>query len=80
MSWPRALPLDAAGIGKRAARSMFDLLSSMSEGMMLVDRSGRVVWINDSYRKFLPAFGFRGPEEFVGRPVEELVPNTLMHG
>jgi transcriptional regulator with PAS, ATPase and Fis domain len=46
--------------------------------MMLVDRSGRVVWINDSYRKFLPALGFQGPEEFVGRPVEEVVPNTLM--
>jgi transcriptional regulator with PAS, ATPase and Fis domain len=43
-----------------------------------VDRGGRVVWINDSYRKFLPALGFKGPEEFVGRPVEEVVPNTLM--
>jgi transcriptional regulator with PAS, ATPase and Fis domain len=72
------LPRDAASIRKLAARSMFDLFSSMSEGMMLVDRSGRVVWINDSYRKFLPALGFRGPEEFVGRPVEEVVPNTLM--
>jgi len=73
-----ALPLDAAGIRKLAARSMFDLFSSMSEGMMLVERSGRVVWINDSYKKFLPALGFKGAEEFVGRPVEEVVPNTLM--
>jgi transcriptional regulator with PAS, ATPase and Fis domain len=75
---PIYLPLDAAGIRKLAARSMFDLFSSMSEGMMLVERSGRVVWINDSYKKFLPALGFKGPEEFVGRPVEEVVPNTLM--
>ena len=75
---PDFLPRDAASILKLAARSMFDLFSSMSEGMMLVDRSGRVVWINDSYKKFLPALGFRGPEEFVGRPVEEVVPNTLM--
>jgi transcriptional regulator with PAS, ATPase and Fis domain len=75
---PIFLPRDAASIRKLAARSMFDLFSSMSEGMMLVDRSGRVVWINDSYRKFLPALGFQGPEEFVGRPVEEVVPNTLM--
>jgi transcriptional regulator with PAS, ATPase and Fis domain len=72
------LPKDAASIRKLAARSMFDLFSSISEGMMLVDRAGRVVWINDSYRKFLPALGFKGPEEFVGRPVEEVVPNTLM--
>jgi transcriptional regulator with PAS, ATPase and Fis domain len=57
---------------------MFDLFSSMSEGMMLVDRAGRVVWINDSYKKFLPALGFEKAEDFVGRPVEEVVPNTLM--
>jgi transcriptional regulator with PAS, ATPase and Fis domain len=57
---------------------MFELFSRMSEGMMLVDRAGRVVWINESYKKFLPALGFNGPEEFVGRPVEEVVPNTLM--
>ena len=75
---PDFLPRDAASILKLAARSMFDLFSSMSEGMMLVDRSGRVVWINDSYKKFLPALGFAGAGEFVGRPVEEVVPNTLM--
>ena len=73
------LPSDAASIRKLAARSMFDLFSSVSEGMMLVDRSGRVVWINDSYKRFLPALGFERPEDFVGRPVEEVVPNTLMH-
>jgi transcriptional regulator with PAS, ATPase and Fis domain len=72
------LPRDAASIRKLAARSMFDLFSSMSEGMMLVDRAGRVVWINDSYKKFLPALGFDRAEDFVGRPVEEVVPNTLM--
>ena len=41
-------------------------------------RAGRVVWINESYKKFLPALGFERPEDFVGRPVEEVVPNTLM--
>ena len=61
-----------------AARSMFDLFSNLSQGMMLVDCVGRVVWINDSYKKFLPALGFEHPEDFVGRPVEEVVPNTLM--
>jgi len=75
---PPSLPSDAESILELAARSMFGLFSSMSEGMMLVDRAGRVVWINDSYKRFLPALGFKGPEEFVGRPVEEVVPNTLM--
>lgn len=72
------LPRDAESVLKLAAQSMFDLFSTMSEGMMLVDRSGRVVWISDSYKRFLPALGFAGPHEFVGRPVEEVVPNTLM--
>ncbi|MEW6690061.1 MAG: sigma 54-interacting transcriptional regulator [Pseudomonadota bacterium] len=78
MSKSPRLPRDAASIRKLAARSMFDLFSSMSEGMMLVDRAGRVVWINDSYKKFLPALGFKDESEFVGRPVEQVVPNTLM--
>ncbi len=73
-----ALPRDAASILKLAAKSMFDLFSSVSEGMMLVDREGRVVWINEGYKRFLPALGFERAEDFVGRPVEEVVPNTLM--
>src|SRR5690349_12118084 len=72
------LPRDAESVLKLAARSMFDMFSTMSEGMMLVDRAGRVVWINDSYKRFLPALGFDKAEEFVGRSVEEVVPNTLM--
>lgn len=74
-----ALPRDSVSVLKLAARSMFDLFSSMSEGMMLVDRECRVVWINDGYKRFLPALGFEREEDFVGRPVGEVVPNTLMH-
>jgi len=77
MSAP-TLPRDAESVLKLAARSMFDLFSTMSEGMMLVDRSGRVVWINESYKRFLPALGFERAEDFVGKPVEQVVPNTLM--
>jgi transcriptional regulator with PAS, ATPase and Fis domain len=74
-----SLPRDAESIHKLAARSMFDLFSSVSEGMMLVDRAGRVVWISEGYKRFLPALGFSRAEDFVGRPVEEVVPNTQMH-
>ncbi len=73
-----SLPIDAGSILRLAARSMFDLFSSMAQGMLLVDRAGRVVWINEAYKKFLPALGFERAEDFVGRPVEEVVPNTLM--
>jgi len=72
------LPLDGEAILKLAARSMFQLFSNVAQGMMLVDRTGRVVWINEAYKKFLPALGFERAEDFVGRPVEEVVPNTLM--
>jgi transcriptional regulator with PAS, ATPase and Fis domain len=72
------LPRDAESILKLAARSMFDLFSNAAQGMLLVDRTGRVVWINEAYKKFLPALGFEKPEDFVGRPVEEVIPNTLM--
>ena len=73
------LPRDAQSILELAARSMFDLFATASEGMMLVDRKARVVWINDQYRRFLPALGFEREEDFVGHPVSSVVQNTQMH-
>lgn len=73
------LPRDAESILELAARSMFDLFANASEGMLLVDREGRVVWINDQYRRFLPALGFEREEDFVGQPVSGVVQNTQMH-
>jgi transcriptional regulator with PAS, ATPase and Fis domain len=73
------LPRDAQSILELAARSMFDLFANASEGMLLVDRNARVVWINDQYRRFLPALGFAREEDFVGHPVSNVVQNTQMH-
>ena len=73
-----ALPLDAQGILELAARSMFQLFSSVSQGMFLVDQSGRIVWVNEGYRRFLPDLGVGSVEQFVGRMVEEVIPNTQM--
>jgi PAS domain-containing protein len=74
-----ALPRDAQGILALAARSLFSVLASASEGMLLVDREARVVWINDQYRRFLPALGFAREEDFVGHTVSAVVQNTQMH-
>ena len=74
-----SLPRDAQSILELAARSMFDLFANASEGMMLVDRQARVVWINDQYKRFLPALGFDRIEDFIGRPVATVVQNTQMH-
>jgi transcriptional regulator with PAS, ATPase and Fis domain len=74
-----SLPRDAQSILELAARSMFDLFANASEGMLLVDRHARVVWINDQYKRFLPALGFEKVEDFVGHPVASVVQNTQMH-
>lgn len=79
MVTPDSLPRDAQSILELAARSMFDLFANASEGMLLVDRQARVVWINDQYKRFLPALGYDRVEDFVGHPVASVVQNTQMH-
>ena len=74
-----SLPRDAQSILELAARSMFDLFANASEGMILVDKEARVVWINDQYKRFLPALGFDRVQDFVGHPVAAVVQNTQMH-
>ncbi|MDE2094292.1 MAG: sigma 54-interacting transcriptional regulator [Burkholderiales bacterium] len=71
------LPADADGVLKLAAQSMFDTLASTAMGMLVVDREHRIVWISEGYKQFLPALE-REESDFVGRRVEEVVPNTLM--
>jgi transcriptional regulator with PAS, ATPase and Fis domain len=72
------LPLDPHSALKLAAKSMFDVFEQLAMGMMVVDRDHRIVWISEGYKLFLPGLGFSGPDDFVGRPVEDVVPNTLM--
>jgi transcriptional regulator with PAS, ATPase and Fis domain len=74
----RALPRDGQQILELAARSMFHLFSSISQGMFLVDRTGRIVWLNEGYKRFLPALGFSSVDQVVGHMVEDVVPNTQM--
>ena len=72
-----ALPADADGLLKLAAQSMFDTFAHTALGVMVVDRQHRIVWISEGYKRFLPALGHE-ESDFVGRRVEEVVPNTLM--
>src|ERR1700754_3655067 len=71
------LPVDADELLKLAAQSMFDTLASTAMGVLVVDREHHIVWISEGYRQFLPALE-REESDFVGRRVEEVVPNTLM--
>jgi transcriptional regulator with PAS, ATPase and Fis domain len=74
---PSALPLDTEQVLKLAAQSMFDTFAKSAMGTMVVDREHRIVWISEGYKRFLPALG-HAERDFVGRRVEEVVPNTLM--
>src|SRR5207244_8804548 len=65
------------GVRKLAAQCLFATCARTAMGMMVVDRSHRIVWISDGYKRFLPALGHE-ESDFVGRRVEEVVPNTLM--
>jgi transcriptional regulator with PAS, ATPase and Fis domain len=69
---------DSERILRQAAATFFDHLSEMCEGIMVVDRDARLVWINDRYERYLSPLGFSSPAEVLGRPVEEVVPNSLM--
>ncbi|UUX97960.1 sigma-54-dependent Fis family transcriptional regulator [Aquabacterium sp. J223] len=57
---------------------MFDVFARTAQGMLVVDRAHRVVWISEGYKRFLPALGFASEGDFVGRRVEDVVPNTLI--
>jgi transcriptional regulator with PAS, ATPase and Fis domain len=75
---PPPLPQHADEVLQLAARSLFDTFVRSAMGTMLVDREHRIVWISEGYKSFLPALGFGSEQEFVGKRVEEVVPNTLM--
>ncbi|MBL8344302.1 MAG: sigma 54-interacting transcriptional regulator [Rubrivivax sp.] len=72
-----AAALDAERVLELAAKSLFDVFNHTAIGTMVVDRNHRIVWISDGYKRFLPALGHE-EADFVGRRVEEVVPNTLM--
>ncbi|QXL84685.1 sigma-54-dependent Fis family transcriptional regulator [Comamonas sp. NLF-1-9] len=72
------LPLEPQGILDLAVRSMFQLLSSLSQGMFIIDVHARIVWVNEGYRRFLPALGLNSIDDFLGHLVEEVIPNTQM--
>ena len=74
---PVTLPTDAAAVLELAARTLLNTFAGAAMGMMVVDREHRIAWIDEGYKRFLPALGHT-EADFVGRPVESVVPNTLM--
>jgi transcriptional regulator with PAS, ATPase and Fis domain len=77
---PRSLDAfhDSDRVLRLAAETFFDHLSEMCEGILVVDKSARIVWVNDRWQRNIASLGFSNADEIIGKPVEEVVPNTLM--
>src|ERR1700758_1956882 len=75
------MPLSQAAVSNpeairaRAMETLFERLESLCEGAIAIDRSGRVVYVNE---KYLPALGLKHASQALGRPIEEIIPNSLM--
>ena len=66
---------DYARIRTQAMRSLFDTLDSHCEGTVVVDKSARIVWMNDRYAQ---RFGLASADEAIGQEVERVIPNSTM--
>jgi transcriptional regulator with PAS, ATPase and Fis domain len=63
---------DVRQLASAALRRLFD---SLYEGAVVIDRAGRITWINDKYKALL---GWNGADPVEGRPVEEVIPNSRL--
>ncbi|MEL7937575.1 sigma 54-interacting transcriptional regulator [Pseudomonas delhiensis] len=66
---------DYQSVRQLAIRSLFEIFEQFSEGTVIVDRDARIVWINQRYAQ---RFGLDGAEQAIGRPVESVIPGSLM--
>ena len=71
----RSIADDPEAIRARAMETLFERLESLCEGAIAIDRAGRVVYVNE---KYLPSLGLTQASQALGRPIEEIIPNSLM--
>jgi len=62
-------------IRRQTARSIAELFDGLYDGAFAVDLDGRITWMNHKFKALL---GWNGLEPVEGRPVEEVVPNSMM--
>ncbi|MGE5649656.1 MAG: sigma 54-interacting transcriptional regulator, partial [Bacillota bacterium] len=66
---------DIDGIQRTGMESLLDLFDDSCEGTIAVDDHGRIAWMNDKYASFL---GLKSAASVLGKPVEEIIPNSRM--
>ncbi len=66
---------DSEWLRRRAAESLFDQFANLCDGVLVVDGEARIVWMNERYPRKL---GIADPAAAIGKPVESVIPNSLM--
>ncbi len=66
---------DIESIQRLSMASLLDFFNTHSFGTMAVDAQARIAWIHEKYVEFL---GLKSADEALGRPVEDLIPNSRM--
>jgi transcriptional regulator with PAS, ATPase and Fis domain len=66
---------DADRLRQRAMESLFGQFAELCDGVLVVDREARIVWMNDRYPRKL---GIPNAADAIGKPVEEVIPHSLM--
>src|SRR6476620_9044045 len=65
----------ASAIHEQAVRSLFQMLESICEGAVVVDRSARIEWMSE---KYLALLGLTCADDAIGKPIEDVIPTSLM--
>jgi transcriptional regulator with PAS, ATPase and Fis domain len=71
----KSIVSDPEIVRARAMETLFERLESLCEGAIAIDRAGRVVYVNE---KYLHSLRLNHVSEAMGRPIEEIIPNSLM--
>lgn len=58
-----------------ASSSLVSLFDSLYEGAVVIDREGRITWMNDKYKALI---GWNGTEPIEGRLIEQVLPNSRL--
>src|SRR5438094_2010940 len=75
MSDRKSIVSDPETVRARAMETLFERLEKLCEGAIAIDRAGRVVYVNE---KYLHSLRLNHVSEAMGRPIEEIIPNSLM--
>ena len=72
---PAPFAAEAERIRRHVNDTLLAAFSELSEGILIVDREARIVWMNEQYPRHL---GIADPASVIGLPVEDVIPNSLM--